>query len=67
MTRNRNIACTTARWELSRILERVQHHGEHVTLTRHNIPVAVILPIRDAEKLEKEKCSPVRDNSKDAN
>lgn len=55
---------SAARWELSEILERVQGQGERVTLTRHNVPVAVIVPIADADKLDKERASRVRGDSK---
>jgi prevent-host-death family protein len=45
----------TGKAEFSQILDRVEHYGEHVILQRYNKAIAVVVPIKYAEKLEQLK------------
>jgi prevent-host-death family protein len=44
---------STARWNLSQIVEEVHYKGGEIILTKHNIPFVAIVPVADLAKLEK--------------
>lgn len=41
-----------AKAKLSSIIDTVEQTGEHVTVTRHGKPVAMLVPVEAPEKLE---------------
>ena len=51
MTSDHVISVTDARGQLADLVNRVSYTGEHVTLTRHGRPMAVLVPVADAERL----------------
>ena len=52
------ISVTDARGQLADLVNRVSYTGEHVTLTRHGRPMAVLVPVADAERLRSEPATP---------
>jgi prevent-host-death family protein len=57
------ISVTDARGQLADLVNRVSYTGEHVTLTRHGRPMAVLVPVADAERLRSDPASPTGDVS----
>jgi prevent-host-death family protein len=45
------ISVTDARGQLADLVNRVSYTGEHITLTRHGRPMAVLVPVPDAERV----------------
>jgi prevent-host-death family protein len=53
---NKTFNSAAGRADYTKILDLVAR-GEHVILTRYNLPVAVVVPVADAKRLEQLKAS----------
>ena len=52
MTSDLTIPVTEARGQLAELVNRVAYSGDHVTLTRHGRPMAVLVSVSDAQRLQ---------------
>ena len=52
MTTDVTIPVTEARGQLAELVNRVAYSGDHVTLTRHGRPMAVLVSVSDAQRLQ---------------
>ena len=52
MNSERTIPVTEARGQLAELVNLVAYSGDHVTLTRHGRPMAVLVSVADAQRLQ---------------
>ncbi|MBU0505846.1 MAG: type II toxin-antitoxin system Phd/YefM family antitoxin [bacterium] len=50
-----NVSALEMRKKFGSVLDRVHKKGDHVTITRGNVPIAVIIPAKEHEDLMKRK------------
>lgn len=50
MSSESRVSVTDARSQLAELVNRVAYTGEQVTLTRHGRPMAVLVPVADAQR-----------------
>ncbi len=49
---NKKVGCYEAKTHLPRLLEKVKR-GERITITKHGVPVAMLIPVEDRPKRDR--------------